>query len=59
MGLWRNLGARFATTESPWEHPTIGVGIQKFVNFFKPKFPEKEKKKNVLSRKLKGFENSY
>ena len=52
MGLWRNLEARFATTETPWEHPTIGLGIQNFVNFFKPKIPEKKiEKKNVLSRK--------
>ena len=42
MALWRILEARFATTESPWEHPTIGLGIQ---NFFKPKFPEKNRKK--------------
>ena len=46
MELWRNLEARFATTESPWEHPIIGLGIQNFVIFFKTKFPEK---KNVLS----------
>ena len=51
MGLWRILEARFSTTESPWEHPTIGLGIQNFVNFFKLKFPEKktEKKKRLIS----------
>ena len=42
MGLSRNLEARFATTVSHWEHPTIGLGIQNFVNFFTPKFPEKK-----------------
>ena len=50
MGLWRNLDGRFATTESPRDHPTIGLGIQNFVNFFKPKIPEKkiEKKTSYL-----------
>ena len=58
MGLWRNLEARFATSESPWEHPT--VGSQNFLNFFKTKFTEKKKlKKNVFSRKLQEFEQSY
>ena len=44
MGLWRNWEARFATSESPWEDPTIGLGIQNFANFFKPTFPEKKKR---------------
>ena len=48
MGLWKHLEARFATTESPWEHATIGLGIQNFV-FFKPKFPEKKWKKCLIS----------
>ena len=50
MGLWRNLDGRFATTESPRDHPTIGLGIQNFVNFFKPKIPEKKiEKKRLIS----------
>ena len=44
MGLPRNLEAIFATTES---HPTIVLGIQKFVNFFTPKFPEKKIEKKT------------
>ena len=58
MGLWRNLEARFATTES-LRPPYYRVRNPKFCEFFKPKIPEKKiEKKNVLSRKLKAFERS-
>ena len=53
MGLWRNLEARFATTETPWEHPTIGLGIQNFVNFLNLRFPKKKLKKKRLFSETK------